>query len=263
MNKPNDAGPQPSPDPQTLEAGELVLRDAAGKVGVRLTATPIGSKLALYGESGEERASVTVLGEQPGIMLYDAKNKVRATFTVWDKGPYLGMKDANGKTCATLMVTDNGPVLSIGDGDKPRVALCLRKDEPMLYLYDAKGKPRAALGIVFDEPILHLSDANGKRGVRLSGDRARFFPGRAALVCWAALLLLAPAVVHAQPGDPMALLGGALILGAIILTALWARNRWLWWKTKGRAMAQYVADYEARDHERRESEYARHYGDKM
>ena len=36
MDNPNDTGPQTPPGPQTLEAGEFVLKDAAGRVGARL-----------------------------------------------------------------------------------------------------------------------------------------------------------------------------------------------------------------------------------
>lgn len=215
MNESNETAPQ------TLEAGELILRDPSGKVGARLTASPIGSKLALYGESGEERVSVSVLGEQPGVILHDAKGKARATLTVGDYGPLLALHDTGG----TL-----------------RAALCIGRDEPLLYLYDANGKPRALLGVMFEEGVLHLTDASGKRSMALGYTHTESFFGYAALVCWAALLLLAPAIVHADPGGPMGLVGGALALGGIVLAALWVRHRWRWWKTKGRAMAAYLAD---------------------
>ncbi len=253
MNNPNEIRPQTPSDPQILEAGELVLRDAAGKVGAKMTATPIGSKLALYGESGEERISFSVSGEQPGVILRDAQGQARATLTVGDDGPTLALEDTGGKLRTMLTLRGGEAFLALNDtSGKPRAALCLRREEPCLYLYDAGGKPRVFLGIAFDEPLLHLSDATGKRGTRLGGTRSCL--GYAALVCWAALLLLAPAIVRAQPGDPMELLGGVLTLGGVLLTAFWVRYRRLWWKTKGRAIASDVDDYEARDSKRRESE---------
>jgi len=142
-----------------------------------------------------------------------------------------------------------------------RATLCISHDAPLLYLYDANGKPRALFGVMFDEGLLRLTDARGKRSARLGGTHTESFFGYAALVCWAALLLLVPVIVHAGPGGPMGLGGGALALVGILLSALWARYRWLWWKTKGRAMASYLADYEARDRERWEAEHARHDAD--
>ncbi len=55
MNKPNDTGPQTPPGSQTLEAGEFVLRDAAGRVGARLDIGPTGPRLLLFDASGTTR----------------------------------------------------------------------------------------------------------------------------------------------------------------------------------------------------------------
>lgn len=81
--------------------------------------------------------------------------------------------------------------------------------------------------------------------------------GWAALLCWAALLPLAPAFMRAAPGDRVSVLGGAIALGAILLTAFWAKWRWYWWRTKIRAEAWTEGRYEMRDQLRREAEHQR------
>ncbi|HEX4003407.1 MAG TPA: hypothetical protein VHX36_12225 [Candidatus Acidoferrales bacterium] len=241
MNKPNDTGPQ------TLEAGELVLRDASGRVGARLHVSPIGSELVLYGESGQRRAALNVVGEQPGLLLDDASGKTAASLTIGDDGPSIALLGTDGTLRATLMVRGDEPSLGLTDGSgTPRAVLSLNGDDPVLYLYDTKGKPRALLGVMFGDGVFHLTDARGKRSAALGYTRAETSLGYAALVCWAALLLLAPTIVRGQFGGPMGLLYGALALGGVLSTVFWVRYRLLWWKTKGRAMASYLADGDAR-----------------
>jgi hypothetical protein len=81
--------------------------------------------------------------------------------------------------------------------------------------------------------------------------------GWAALLCWAALLPLAPALIHSAPGDGVSLLGGAIALGAILSTGFWAKWRWYWWRTKIRAEAWTEGRYEMREQLRREAESKR------
>jgi hypothetical protein len=81
--------------------------------------------------------------------------------------------------------------------------------------------------------------------------------GSAALLCWAALLPLAPALMHAVPDDGVSVLGGAIALTAILLTAFWAKWRWYWWRTKIRAEAWTEGRYEMREQLHREAERER------
>jgi hypothetical protein len=234
MNKSNGT------PPQTLEAGEFILRDAAGRVGARLSMSPIGSQLVLCGESGSPRVTLHVMGEQPGLVLDDANGSPRATLVVGDNGPHLALQDTKGELRALLMVRDDEPLISLMDrGGKTRVALCLGDDEALLYLFDSKGRPRALLGVMSNEGLLHLYDAKDKGRVALGGARTDYVFGNASLVCWAAVLLLAPFTVSV--GGPMGVVVGVLALGGIASAALWARYRWLWWKTKGRAIASDMA----------------------
>ncbi len=82
--------------------------------------------------------------------------------------------------------------------------------------------------------------------------------GWAALLCWAALLPLSPALMHAMPGDGVSLLGAAIALGAILLSAFWAKWRWYWWRTKIRAEAWTEGRYEMREQLHRQAERERH-----
>jgi len=81
--------------------------------------------------------------------------------------------------------------------------------------------------------------------------------GWAALVCWAALLSLTPALIRAAPGDGVTMLGGAVALGAVLLTAFWAKWRWYWWRTKIRAEAWTEGRYEMREQLQHEAERKR------
>jgi len=233
MNKPDDSASQSQRSPKTLEAEELVLKDAAGKVGVRMSATPIGSKLTLYGESGEERVLVSVLGEQPAIILCDAKGKTQATLIVGEDGPCLALEGKEGTPGATLMVKDDHAFLGLSDtSGKVRAVLCVKGNEPLVYLYNAEGEPRAFLGVMFDEGLLDLADSSGKQRVALGGARPPSSAGYAALICLAASLLLAPTIIRAEPGDRVEMIGVVLLFAGIFLAGFWVRARWLWWKIK-------------------------------
>jgi hypothetical protein len=246
MNDPNDMDPKSVPGSKTLEAGEFVLKDAAGRVGARLDMGPAGPRLVLYGESGKPRAALSVLGEKPGLILEDANDKVRVALGVGDNVPYFFLADASGKTGMSLGFTDNRPFLSLNDANgTPRASLGIGSDnEPGLYLYDINGKPRVFLGTVLDDPILHLSDTTGKRSTSIKGRQA--YIGYAAFVCWTVLLI--PLIIRTQSEVP--LFGGIFGVAGIVLTSVWVRYRWRWWKTKGRAMASYIVACEARERDR-------------
>jgi hypothetical protein len=91
MNLPNDNGPQPGPRLQTLEVGEIVLKDAAGRVGARFDIRPAGPRLLLLDANGATRATLAVTGDIPGLVLYDGKGTARATLGLSDDAPILAL----------------------------------------------------------------------------------------------------------------------------------------------------------------------------
>ncbi len=207
--------------PCVLEASEFVLKDESGRVGGRLHMTPIGSQLILCGESGKPQINLSVLGDIPNISLTDGSGSVRGSLGLGDRGPHLVLQDVSGT---------------------PRAILCLDDNEPLLYLYDKNGKPRGLFGVMFDEGILHLSDSDGKKKVTLGGTRPAPLLRFAALACGIVALLLLPTFVREGLESPV---GGPTLVLAVagaVLAILWTRRRSHWWRTKGRAMAAYLAN---------------------
>src|SRR6266571_2196808 len=123
MNKPNDTRPQ------TLEAAEFVLRDAAGRIGARLDIGPTGPRLLLFDANGTTRAGLAVTGDGPGLTVYDSNGKPRAGLAVIGDLPVLNLLDPGGDTRASLGLAEDGPGLTLRDASGEPRAWLLVTDE--------------------------------------------------------------------------------------------------------------------------------------
>lgn len=152
---------------RTLEAETFILKDADGKVRVRM----------------ETKGSAVLLS------LFDRQEQVRQNLIVSDKGAMITIGDATGRPRIMTGVTGEG------DADEASIALAGKNGLPMaelttvgdtsgLKIFDAQerlassflvnpagnnitisdpaGRPRAQLGLVGDKSDLLLYDSNGK-----------------------------------------------------------------------------------------------------
>ncbi|MBI3449344.1 MAG: hypothetical protein HY049_10570 [Acidobacteria bacterium] len=123
---------QAAPAGKKLEAEEILLRDAAGIVRVRM---------------GNEQSATGV--PMPGLFLYDANGKLRGRLGMGkNDSSHLDLLDARERATATLAVDGDGrSSLSLYDGKSgsPRLSLDADPDETRFRLFDANGNMRTAL----------------------------------------------------------------------------------------------------------------------
>jgi hypothetical protein len=132
--------------PRTLEAQEIILRDAAGRVTARLGSVQQG------------------LFAGTGLMLYDADQKVRALLAASKDAPVLVLNDSSGRHGVSLGTWADGPALSLyGKNDKKLVWLGVsRQVIPMLSLQDAVETTRAEVAVTDEKgPLLSFYDSKG------------------------------------------------------------------------------------------------------
>jgi hypothetical protein len=99
--------PTGTSQPQSLEAGQFVLRGSDGKVRGTMGITPDGAVgFSLADVSGQTRITLDVEAHSsPGLDFYDSQGKLRATFALGPSGtPGLGLYDARGKLRTSLDV---------------------------------------------------------------------------------------------------------------------------------------------------------------
>jgi len=159
-------GLQPS---RTLEAEQLVLRDAAGnrraELGVYAEGRAVG--LRLFDQAGQTRSELAVNTDgSPILRLCDQAGKVRGGLGVTPDGwPLLALFDQAEKSRAHLSVkSDGSPDLNFRDeAGKRRYEVGLSpQGEPLLALFDQAGEVRSVLGLRSDgSPDLNFRDQAG------------------------------------------------------------------------------------------------------
>jgi len=138
--------------PNTIEAGEFVLRDKDGKARAALTIRPDGTPgLAFYDAKEKMRLSIDlgaaddgIDSDTPGVNVYGEEGELRAALTIRPDGtPGLGFFDRNRQPRLSLdMAADESTGVNIyGPGGALRAAMAIRPDgTPGLGLFDEAGR---------------------------------------------------------------------------------------------------------------------------
>ena len=137
--------------PESVEAGEFVLRDKEGRARAALTIRPDGTPgLAFYDEKKTMRMSLDLGakgengGDTPGVNIYGEKGELRAAMTIRPDGtPGIGLFDADRTPRLSMdMAADETTGVNIyGPGGVLRAAMAIRPDgTPGLGLFDESGR---------------------------------------------------------------------------------------------------------------------------
>ena len=163
--------------PHTIEAGQFIVRDDAGKIRAALYSKGERVVLALQDQNEKPRA-VLDLGKDgaPSLRLFDEDGKARAGLSHRATGgSLLTLRDSNGKSRAMFITRPDGsPGLSLMDANsKERVLLTTKKGgEPILSMMDSSAHERMTLD---------LDDEGYATLALLDKTRARAMLGRTAI----------------------------------------------------------------------------------
>jgi hypothetical protein len=134
---------------QRIEAEEVVIRDAAGRVRIRLGMVDTTEAPVLGGRvgTGPSHAPEIKKGKGPGVFLYAEDGTPAAELLVFlDGAPSLTLRGAGGASHARLAVAPLGSAhLAFthrkGDSGEDRAFLAVQADRgPYLWLVDSTGK---------------------------------------------------------------------------------------------------------------------------
>ncbi len=160
---------QAAPSATTIEARELVLRDAQGRKRIVLSAMAESAPtIAILDEKERVRAALALRGEVPAVLLRRASGQEGARMALEPTGPVVYLYDKNQIARTGLAILNNElPGLFLRDENrKQRLSLTVQGEDPALFFLDEKEKTRLQFAIHDGKPLIYFNDREEK--VRLS-----------------------------------------------------------------------------------------------
>lgn len=158
--------------PTKLEAEQLVLKDANGRIRGALLTTKGGAvRFGIFSKDGYTKNPTPLIDlgvgsdNLPYLFFFGNDGHKRFSVVVDDIGGALGIIDRNKKIRAILKTKrDFSPSLTLSDKDgKDRAIFELDANgDPRIQLFDRYGQARGLLGLAKDIPGIFLNDEQGK-----------------------------------------------------------------------------------------------------
>jgi hypothetical protein len=152
---------------RTLEAETIILKDADGKVRLRMETKGHAVLLRLFDRQEQVREELAVADKAAYITIGDATGRPRIMAGVQGEGnadeTSLALSGKNGDPMAELTSTGDTSGLKIFDAHHRLASSFLVSPEGNnVTISDPAGTPRARLGLIGDKSALLLYDGNGK-----------------------------------------------------------------------------------------------------